>query len=228
MFIERATDKEIPKGAIRLTSEEVYEYMIDLIHKWPSSTEIWALKHGNPILACAVVVSSSVILNFYRRQLKLKNYGRFTLFLPVVLTPSILNQMYQTTKTTKSILLQKDCSTCITTQSMFIQLGTGIIYPMLGAIAGTYMFGTKMNTFILSSNGPAIINEFALHLMKTSRPLYNRLTGFVIGHVLLSFAISYYQMENLDFLRFKMMQQQNEDIENLKQSKRINKLPHSN
>lgn len=40
MFIEKGTDKEIPKDAIRLTREEVFEYMTDLIHKWPSSTDM--------------------------------------------------------------------------------------------------------------------------------------------------------------------------------------------
>jgi len=55
----------------------------------------WALKHGNPILSSAVVLSSSVILNFYRKKLQLRNYGRFTLFLPIVFVPSIFNQIYQ-------------------------------------------------------------------------------------------------------------------------------------
>lgn len=41
--------------------------------------------------------------------------------------------------TTKSIILQDDCSTCISTQSMFIQLGTGIVYPLMGAIGGSYI-----------------------------------------------------------------------------------------
>jgi len=57
----------------------------------------WALKHGNPIQSSAVVLSSSVILNFYRKKLQLRNYGRFTLFLPIVLVPSIFNQIYQST-----------------------------------------------------------------------------------------------------------------------------------
>lgn len=68
----------------------------------------WALKHGNPILSSAVVISSAVILNFYRTKLKLRNYGRFTLFLPVVLVPSIFNQIYQS-------------SVCIPTQLITLQ-----------------------------------------------------------------------------------------------------------
>lgn len=85
-----------------------------------------------------------------------------------------------------------------------------------------------MNTFALKSHGPAMINEFALHVLKTSGPLYNRLTGFVIGHVLLSYAISYYQMENFEYLRFKMLQQQEEDIQKLQQNKQISKKSLSN
>lgn len=80
-----------------------------------------------------------------------------------------------------------------------------------------------MNMFTLNSHGPGIINEFVHHLIKTSRPLYNRLTGVVIGHVLLSFAINYYQMENFEYLRFKMLQQQIEDQKKLEQISK--KLP---
>lgn len=77
-----------------------------------------------------------------------------------------------------------------------------------------------MNTFNLTSSGPAIFNEFSSHLMKISRPLYNRLTAFVIGHVLLSYMISEYQMNNFEFLRTKMLEQQNEEIETLRQTKK--------
>ncbi|KAL4090414.1 hypothetical protein QTP88_025258 [Uroleucon formosanum] len=221
MYIERGKPDEIPKGAIRLTKDEVLEYMTDLIHKWPNTMELWALKHGNPILASSVVISSAVILNFYRKKLQLRNYGRFTLFLPIVLAPSIFNQIYQNSITTKSIILQEDCPICINTQSMFIQLGTGIVYPLFSSIGGTYMFACKMSTYNLKSSGSKIVKEFALHVMKISRPLYNRLTAFVIGHVLLSYMISHYQMNNLEFLRIKMLQQQNEEIETLRSSEQI-------
>lgn len=70
-----------------------------------------------------------------------------------------------------------------------------------------------------SSNISAAFKEYGMHFMKISRPIYNRLTVFVIGHVLLSYAITHYQMENFEFLRFKMLQQQNEEIENLQQMK---------
>lgn len=67
----------------------------------------WALKFGNPILSSAVVLSSTAILHFYRLRLKLKNYGRFTLFLPIVFIPSIFNQIYQNTVCFQIILLKK-------------------------------------------------------------------------------------------------------------------------
>lgn len=70
------------------------------------------------------------------------------------------------------------------------------------------------------SNHTMFIKTFGTHLMKTSRPIYNRLTVIVIGHALLSFAITYYQMENIEFLRLKMLEQQNEEIESLKQIKK--------
>lgn len=122
MFIEQSKSDEVPKGAIRLTRDEVFDYMIDLIKKWPNSMEMlveryfnlcyqqnthntsylktpfffrWALKHGNPILSSAVVLSNTLMLSYYRQRLKLRNYGRFTLFLPVVLIPSIFSLSFQ-------------------------------------------------------------------------------------------------------------------------------------
>lgn len=83
-----------------------------------------------------------------------------------------------------------------------------------------------MGTIVFNSNGPNIVKEFAMHIMKTSRPLYNRLTVFVIGHVLLSYTITYYQMENVEFLRLRMLEQEREDIKRLQENQQIrNKSP---
>lgn len=41
--------------------------------------------------------------------------------------------------TTKSIILLEDCPICIATQSMFIQMATGLVYPLMSSIGGTYM-----------------------------------------------------------------------------------------
>lgn len=40
MFIERGKPEEVPKGAIRLTKDEVVEYMTNLIQKWPNTMEL--------------------------------------------------------------------------------------------------------------------------------------------------------------------------------------------
>lgn len=70
-----------------------------------------------------------------------------------------------------------------------------------------------------SNNAVDLAKEVTLHLMKTSRPVYNRLTVYVIGHALLCYVITKYQMDNLEFLRLKMLEQQEEEIEYLRQRK---------
>lgn len=40
MYIERGSSNEIPKGAIRLSTQEVHEYMDNLIKNWPNSKEL--------------------------------------------------------------------------------------------------------------------------------------------------------------------------------------------
>lgn len=78
-----------------------------------------------------------------------------------------------------------------------------------------------MGTIDFKSNGSQLLKEFTTHVMKTSRPFYNRLTVFVIGHVLLSYAVTHFQTENFEFLRFKMLEQQKEEQESLKKSKQM-------
>lgn len=82
-----------------------------------------------------------------------------------------------------------------------------------------------MGTVALKANNPAdYVKEFGMHVMKTSRPVYNGVTAFVIGHVILSYIITKYQMDNLEFLRLKMLEQQEEEIELMRQknSKSLN------
>ncbi|XP_050423626.1 uncharacterized protein LOC126835229 [Adelges cooleyi] len=212
MYIEKGNVNEIPPDAIRLTNDEVVKYMKDLVHKWPKLSDVWALKYGNPILSSAAVISNTLILNFYRKKLKLRNYGRFTLFIPIVFLSSIVDQVFQNSLVTRSIILQDECPTCTTSRSVTIQLGTGIIYPVLATIAGTYVFGSKMGTVNLKSADRIMkIQEFLNHVAHTSRPFYNRLALFSISHVILSYAICYFQMKSYEYLRFKMLEQSKEE-----------------
>lgn len=83
-----------------------------------------------------------------------------------------------------------------------------------------------MSTVALSgNNGFDMARGFAMHVLKTSQPLYNRLTVFVFGHLLLSYAITYYQTEHFEYLRFKMYEQHKEEVELFRQKKEnANKL----
>ncbi|XP_050549120.1 uncharacterized protein LOC126910527 isoform X2 [Daktulosphaira vitifoliae] len=219
MYIEKGRSEDIPPDAIRLSHNEVINYMKNIIEKWPKLSEIWALKYGNPILSSAVVISNVVILNFYRKKLKLRNYGRFTLFIPVVFLPSIIDQVLQNTFITRSIILQEECPTCITSRSISIQLGTGVIYPLIATIAGTYMFGSKMGTFNLKSVGRIErLQEFFIHLRNTTHPFNNRLAIFSISHIVLSYTICYFQMKSFELLRLKLLEQSIEDAQRLDKS----------
>lgn len=76
-----------------------------------------------------------------------------------------------------------------------------------------------MGTFYLNSNRSNIVKEFLNHLVRLSGPIYNRLTVFVIGHALLSYGITNYQMKNLEFLRLKMYEQHEEEVQQRLQSR---------
>jgi len=84
-----------------------------------------------------------------------------------------------------------------------------------------FQFAHKMGTVVFNSDGPGIFKEIAMHVMKTSRPLYNRLTVFVIGHMILSYTITHYQMKNLEFLKNKMFEEEQEEIRRLRETKKL-------
>lgn len=44
MHIQRGRPEEIPPDAIRLTKIEVFQYMTDLIRKWPSTSEVYVCR----------------------------------------------------------------------------------------------------------------------------------------------------------------------------------------
>lgn len=70
-----------------------------------------------------------------------------------------------------------------------------------------------MGTFYLKSSRSNIAKEFLFHVVQLSRPMYNRLTVFAIGHTLLSYTITNYQMKNLEFLKLKMFEQHKEEVQ---------------
>lgn len=69
-------------------------------------------------------------------------------------------------KTTRSIILQDECPVCITTQSMLVQLATGILYPLMGAVGGSYMV---CNKYVILKHGYRITK---LYKHKTFRNKY--------------------------------------------------------
>lgn len=81
-----------------------------------------------------------------------------------------------------------------------------------------------MGTYFLGNSTTNIIKEFAVHLMQTSRPFYNRLAVFSIGHILLSYAVTYYQMENFEFLKATMLEQHKNEVQVQNSRLKRNKL----
>lgn len=105
---------------------------------------------------------------------------------------------------------------------------TYIYYKINSCIFRLYLqLATKMSTFALKgNNGIDIAKGFAMHVMKTSQPLYNRLTIFALGHICLSSLITHYQTKQVEYLGFKLLEQHKEDLEQYQQKKENqNKLP---
>lgn len=108
-----------------------------------------------------------VILNHFRRKLKLGVFGRVTSYLPVVAMPAGLAALYHTmvikinrfnhfllhTKCFKQVIQRNlvlskyDCPLCLQTKAIFIQTGIGLVYPLLLAPMASFMYATRHFTY---------------------------------------------------------------------------------
>lgn len=121
----------------------------------------FGLRAGAGVLAGISGVSAVVILNHFRRKLKLGLHGRVSSYLPVVAMPSalaalfhvtvsyfldylnlILNDLFQFVE--RSLVLKKyDCPLCLQSRAAFLQTGVGFVYPFLLAPMASFMFATR-------------------------------------------------------------------------------------
>ncbi|XP_053678586.1 uncharacterized protein LOC128728960 [Anopheles nili] len=169
MALLHKKSSDIPKDAVRLSEEEAIQYFLKLVHRWDNKSDVWPMIYTPGILGACTVVSGFYINHYYRRVLKLGNYGRLSSYLPAVALPAIMATMFHSVFVVPDLILnQQSCPVCLQTRAAAFQGGFSVAYPMLLVPLSSFMFATRHFTYRLPS-----ITEKPRDVLK----LYKKLSG---------------------------------------------------
>lgn len=86
-----------PSNTIEVRPDQVSSFYQILVETWKPTTDIWALTFGSKILGLAAAGSGIYGNMYFRRKLRLKNYGLFSTYLPNALLPFLIVNVAHTT-----------------------------------------------------------------------------------------------------------------------------------
>lgn len=92
MFIKKEVEGPKPAGAKLVTRDQVAGFYGVLVDTWEPQSEIWGLTIGPKILGVAAGFSGLYGNMYFRRKLRLKNYGFFSTYLPNMVLPFLIVQ----------------------------------------------------------------------------------------------------------------------------------------
>lgn len=132
-IVQRITNQnEKPEDGKELRPDQVVNFYELVINTWKPQTEIWALAFGPKILGVAGGLSGWYGNIYFRKKLKLRNFGFFSTYLPNIALPFLIVSTFQSNVIMRDIYLNPyGCSLCKGTQAAAIQLGLGLVQPLV-------------------------------------------------------------------------------------------------
>nr|XP_026488525.1 uncharacterized protein LOC113395143 [Vanessa tameamea] len=211
---------QIPKDAVVLDEVEAISYVWDVVSKWDSWSDIWALRYGPMVLGAINSVSGVIINNHYRWKLKLGNYGYFSSTLPLTVMPGILTLIFHKHLISTDLLLMKNdtCPVCYEVKSSAIQISMGLLYPMVLAPTSALMLANRYATYRVPHlfEGPKVMFGF---LKKHTKPFTGTLGYIALIQLAASAIITYFEMKNTFTLRHKIVEIENKMEQELNDNK---------
>ncbi|CAH2991424.1 unnamed protein product [Chilo suppressalis] len=199
--------ENVPKDAVLLTEEDAIKYAWDFVDGWKTPSDVWALRFGPFILGGINAISGLIINNHFRNKLKLGPYGFLSSAIPISLMPGILTPLFHRYIVSTDMLLMKaeTCPLCYEIRSTVLQLGLGVVYPMLLAPTTAMMLSHRYATARIPElyDGPRVIVKF---VSKLARPLQGTVATLAGLQVVSSALITYFEMRNILSIRREVME----------------------
>ncbi|XP_050669816.1 uncharacterized protein LOC126968748 [Leptidea sinapis] len=204
---------QIPEDAVVLTEHEATEYVWSIVYNWEPVSDVWALRSGAVCLGVINAVSGAIMNRHYRNKLKLGTYGYFSSVIPLTLMPGSLTALFHRYIVSSDLLLLKNnhCPICYEVRSGAVQVGLGLVYPMILAPLTSLMLTNKYNTARI----PEITQPKALLQLvrKMTRPFTGTLAVISIIQVVASSIITYFEVKNSLILHEKMLEIERKAVE---------------
>ncbi|XP_026752500.2 uncharacterized protein LOC113512782 [Galleria mellonella] len=197
--------KEIPEDAVVLDEVEATTYIWDLVDKWNSISDVWALRYGPSVLGGVNAFAGILINRHYRNKLKLGTYGFYSSVIPITLMPGLMTTLFHRHLITSDMLLMKRdmCPICYEVRSAAIQLSFGIAYPMVLGPTAALMFANRYSTFRIPdlTDGPKVVFQFLRNITKR---FHNTLVTLTVFQLVASSFITYLEIRNNFTFRRKL------------------------
>ncbi|XP_050072367.1 uncharacterized protein LOC126560448 [Anopheles maculipalpis] len=197
---------EIPEDAVRLSEEDAVQYFLNLVKSWDNKAEVWPIVYTPGLLGAGTVFGGFYINNYYRRALKLGNYGRFSSYLPAVALPAIMATVFHSTFVLPDVVLRKvPCPVCLQTRAALFQGAFAVAYPMLLVPLSSFMFATRHFTYRLPSITEKPKEVLKLY-RKLSGPIMMPITMMLAFNVALTIFLTGKEVETVYKINFRLLE----------------------
>ncbi|XP_004924720.1 uncharacterized protein LOC114248754 [Bombyx mandarina] len=197
--------KTIPKDAVTLDELEATNYAWDIVNNWNNKLDIWALRYGPVILGACSAIGGVIINRQYRMKLKIGHYGYLSSVIPISVMPGMLTVIYHRQIISTDLLLLKNegCPICYEMRASALQIGLGVIYPMILGPTSAMMFANRYSTYRVPDlfEGPRVIFKF---LSKITKPFMGTIATIAVLQFVTSNVITYFEMKNNFTIRKKI------------------------
>lgn len=193
--------EELPKNAVKLTSEEVEKMQMERVAEWPSKYEVWPFRFGVHIVSGTTAGTAYAIDNMMRRVFVLGSYQPLLTLLPTLIVPCVCHIVANKWLVMGPVIQGKaTCKTCYTIRGASVQVALSTAYPLLISALSCYGLARQYHTL----GGRFSRNQMELFkILKMPKQGKTMLAGLFLGNYLLGGLLAYKQMDCLENVLMK-------------------------